>query len=114
MTTRTTTQDTLDILDAIVTDWRPSRRDSREALRVAVMRTAGEHAGLVHIADVRPLLPSWVNPPTVGSYLSALVRRGFLLPTGRYRPSGGVESGNGSKPSEVRRLVKPIPPDSLT
>lgn len=41
-----------DEIDAVATDWRPSRVESREAVRVAIMRAANEHGGLVHAADV--------------------------------------------------------------
>lgn len=106
-------QDTLDVvLDAVHTDWRPSRVESREAIRQAVMRAAGEHSGLVHIAGVRPYLPAWVVPEQIGSSLNALVRTGYLRPTGRYRPCGGT-SGNASRLAEVRRLMRPIPPGDL-
>lgn len=103
------TQPALDEIDAVARDWRPSRVESREAIRQAVMRAAAEHRGLVHIADVRPLLPSWCNPAQIGAALCAWVRQGYLKPTGRYRDNGGTGSRNGAKPAEVRRLVRPIP-----
>lgn len=107
-------QDTLDTrLDAVVRDWRPSRVEAREAIRRAVMRAASEHHGLVHVADFRPYLPPWISQPQVGSYIAALVRAGFLKPTNRYRPNGGIDAGNGSKPAQVRRLVRAIPPGEL-
>lgn len=99
-----------DELDAVFTDWRPSRVESREAIRKAVMRAASEHRGLVHVADVRPLLPSWVVPEQIGACLCGWVRLGYLRPTGRYRPNGDSTSRNRTKPAELRRLVKPIPP----
>lgn len=102
-----------DELDATFADWRPSRVESREAIRKAVMRAASEHRGLVHIADVRPLLPAYTVPEQIGASLCAWVRQGLLLPTGRYRPSGG-SARNGAKLAEVRRLVRPIPPEKAS
>ena len=103
---------TADILDAVVTDWRPSRVESREAIRKAVMRAAADHRGQVHAATVRENLPSWVSPFQVGACICAWVRQGYLIPTGRIRPNGQAHSNNRTKLSEVRRLVKPIPPEA--
>lgn len=108
-----TAQPMFDEIDAVVRDWRPSRVESREAIRLAVLRAAEQHKGLVHIADVREHLPAWTNPNQVGAYLCALVRTGHLTPTGRYRPNGDESSRNRTKPAEVRRLVRPIPPGDL-
>lgn len=103
-----------DVLDVVATDWRPSRVQSREAVRVAIMRAATDHGGLVHAADVRTHLPSWVNPAQIGAVTCRLVRAGFLTPTGKYRPNGkGGDARNITKRSEVRRLVKPIPPEAV-
>lgn len=107
------TQPTFDAIDVAVRDWRPSRVESREAIRLAVLRAAEQHGGRVHIADVREHLPSWVNPNQIGAYLCALVRTGHLVPTGHYRPNAGTAARNGSKPAEVRRLVRAIPPGDL-
>lgn len=109
-----TVQDTFDaVLGAVVTDWRPSRVESREAIRRAIMRAAAEHHGLVHIAQVRPLLPPWCAPAQVGAVICQLVRSGYLCPTGRYRPNGGDVSRNRAKRAEVRQLVRPIPPEAV-
>ena len=102
-----------DEIDAVANDWRPSRVESREAVRVAIMRAANEHGGLVHIADVRPLLPSWVNPSQIGAVICRLVRAGYLTPTGRFRPNGQRQSRNSQKRSEVRRLARPIPKEAV-
>lgn len=102
-----------DELDIVASDWRPSRVESRDAICRAVMVAAGEHSGLVHIEAVRRHLPPWVNPQQIGATICALVRQGYLRPTGRYRPNGLGASRNRTKPAEVRRLVKPIPPDAL-
>ena len=102
-----------DELDLLATAWFPTAQESREAIRRAVMAAAAEHRGLVHAATVREHLPSWVNPSQIGAQMCAWVRQGYLTPTGRYRPNGGESSRNRTKPSEVRRLVKPIPPGAL-
>ena len=103
------TQDTLDIVAA---DWRPSRVEARLAIRDAIHKAAGEEGGLVHIARVRPHLPVWVDPHQIGALLSSLTRKGYLRPTGRYRPNAGP-SGNAGKPAEVRRLVRMIPREAV-
>ncbi len=102
-----------DEIDAVATDWRPSRVESREAVRVAIMRAANEHRGLVHAADVRELLPPWVNPSQVGAVTCRLVRAGYLVRTGRFRPNGQEASRNRTKRSEVRRLARPIPEEAV-
>lgn len=102
-----------DTLDVVVEDWRPSRVESREAIRKAVMRAAGDHRGLVHAATVRENLPPWVAPAQVGACICAWVRLGYLVGTGRRRPNGLAASRNRTKSSEVRRLIKPIPPEAL-
>jgi len=100
-----------DELDVIVTAWVPSQRDSRRAVVRAVMADASAHRGLVHASTMREHLPPWMSPHVPGAVVCALVRMGYLTPTGRYRPNGQEESRNRAKPSEVRRLVKAIPPD---
>jgi hypothetical protein len=105
------TAHTQDVLDIVADDWRPSRVASREAIRVAVLKTAAEHDGLVHIAQMRRHLPPWLAVEQTGAFMNRLVRRGYLIPTGHYRPNGDEHSRNASKPAAVRRLVKPIPPE---
>ncbi len=102
-----------DELDVVATDWRPSRVMSREAIRIAIMRAAGQHDGLVHAASIREYLPTWCNPQQIGAVVCALVRMGYLTPTGTFRPNGGEHSRNRTKRSEVRRLTRPIPPEAL-
>ena len=108
--TRTGTQD---VLDVVAADWRPSRVESRRAIVAAINATASAHHGLVHAATIREHLPSWVHPSQVGAVVCALVRTGHLTPTGRYRPNNDTASRNRAKPSEVRRLTKPIQLDTL-
>ena len=102
-----------DFLEIVATDWRPSRVESREAIRKAVLAAASERHGLVHIAAVRRHLPPWVVPAQIGAVMNRLVRRGFLVETGRWEPNGDDTSRNGSKPSPVRRLTGVIPPEAV-
>jgi hypothetical protein len=102
-----------DVLDVVVEDHRPSRVDTREAIRLAVLKAAADRRGLVHIAAVRRHLPSWVSVEQIGAVTNRLVRRGYLIPTGRYEPNGDRHARNASKPAAVRRLVRPIPPEAL-
>jgi len=102
-----------DEIDAVAHDWRPSRVESREAIRLAILRAAGDEGGLVHAATVRKHLPAWVNPQQVGATVCALVRAGYLIPTGHYRPNGQEQSRNRTKASPVRRLVRFIPPEAV-
>ena len=102
-----------DELDAVFTDWRPSRVESREAIRKAVMRAAADHRGLVHAATVRENLPPWVAPAQIGGAVCGWVRMGYLVETGRLLPNGQTESRNRTKVAKVRRLLKPIPPEAL-
>lgn len=102
-----------DELDVVAIDWRPSRVESREAIRLAIMRAASEHRQLVHAGTIREHLPSWVNPQQIGATVCALVRTGYLVPTGRLTRSGTPTSRNRAKASEIRRLVKAIPPEAV-
>ncbi|WP_372595603.1 hypothetical protein [Actinotalea sp.] len=105
------TQDTFDaVLGAIATDWRPSRVDSREAVRQAVMTAAREHHGQVTAATVRPHLPAWVNPASIGAAINAFRLGGYLIRTG-WAPNGGP-SRNGAKRSPVYRLTRVIPKET--
>ena len=48
----------VDAIDVTARDWRPTSRDVRAELHKAITKAADDHDGLVHIADVRKLLPS--------------------------------------------------------
>jgi hypothetical protein len=102
-----------DALDVIALDWRPTRVESRRAIVTAIHRDAAAHRGLVHAATMRDFLPEWVTPAQIGAVVCALVRKGYLAPTGKYRPNGDESARNRTKASEVRRLLRPIPPDLL-
>lgn len=105
---------TQDELDIVLADHRAGPRDSRDAIRLAILAAAADRRGLVHITGVRRHLPEWVTTAQIGAVVCRLVRRGYLVPTGRYEPNGDRKSRNASKRAAVRRLVKPIPPGHLT
>ena len=110
----TTIQPTIDdFLDALMTGGVPNADATREAVRVAVTRVARENGGLVHIAQMRPLLPASAQRPQIGAVMNRLARRGYLVATGHYRPNGDAASRNQSKPSPVWRLMRPIPPEAV-
>lgn len=108
-------QDTFEeVLHVVATDWRPSRVESREAVRKAVMAAAREHGGRVHAATVREHLPTWVASAQIGAVILRLVRRGYLVETGKYAPNGKRgKARNAAKQSRIRRLVRPIPPEGV-
>ncbi len=102
-----------DVIDAVLADIRPSRVETREAIRLAVHKAASDRRGLVHISAVRRHLPPWVSVAQIGAVTNRLVCRGYLVPTGRYEPNGDTHARNGGKPAAVRRLIRPIPPEAL-
>lgn len=86
------------LLDAVASDWLPSREDDRSAIEAAIEASLRDH-GEVHIALVRARLTREVAPHMLGAVLSAwAVRHGE--PVG-WRPNGDTKSGNGAKPSRV-------------
>jgi hypothetical protein len=109
----TATQLTLDdFLEGLASDPTPRAVDALESIRLAVLAAAADRHGLVHIAAIRRHLPQSVAPRFLGSTVNRFVRRGFLVPTGRYEPNGDAASRNGCKPAPVYRLHGPIPPQS--
>lgn len=105
----TTNDDTkVDEIDVTAADWRPTSTNIRAAIRDAIATTAATHDGLVHIADVRKLLPPWATGPQVGAAICHLVRGGTLAHTGRYLPNGNRATRNRTRPAEVYRLARPI------
>lgn len=109
MSTHTIHPATAAVLDAVANDWRPTRVEARRILRDAVILTAQRNDDRVHIADIRPQLPEWIDPHQIGAYISSLARTGVLVPTGEYRANGGRKARNESKPARVYRLARPVP-----
>jgi len=97
------------ILAAVHNDPRASHVAARRVLRVAITECAARHHGQVHIAWFRHLLPEWIDPHTVGGAVAGWTAAGYLkaIPD-QWEPNGG--GSNAAKPTQVRRLVSPIPP----
>ena len=106
-------QDQFTVVEAVADDWRPTRVESREAIRLAVLKAAEDGAGYVHIADVRGHLPPWLAPAQMGAVMHRLTARGYLEDTGMTSANGDARSRNATKPMPVRRLTKYIPPDAV-
>jgi len=106
------TQDTFDeVLGAVADDWRPSREESREAIRKAVHAAAAANGQRVTAATIRPHLPPWVATEQIGAVMWRLQSRGYLTRTTRYAPNGkGGKARNSAKRSPVYRLERPIDP----
>lgn len=98
----------MDAIDTTAANPNLFRIHDRALIVAAIDRVASEHDGQVHAAWVRPLLPAHVEPTQIGAVICALVRQRVLVGTGRYLPNGGEKSRNRTKPSEVRRLTRPI------
>lgn len=103
------TSNTVDEIDLTAADHRRSSVEIRTEIRKAIRTTANSHDGLVHIADIRKVLPPWATGPQVGAAICHLVRGGTLAHTGRYLPNGNRATRNRTRPAEVYRLVRPLP-----
>lgn len=98
----------MDVIDHVAASPNPFRALDRDLILAAIDEAAAKHDGLVHAAWVRPLLPTYVDPNSIGATICALVRQRVLVGTGRYLPNGNHRTRNRTKPSEVRRLTRPI------
>ena len=98
----------MDAIDQVATDPYPFRNLDRTLILSAIDRAAAKHDGLVHASWVRPLLPTYVDPHSIGAVICALVRQRALVGTGVYLPNGNHRSRNATKRSEVRRLTRPV------
>lgn len=98
----------MDVIDHTAANPSPFRTLDRALILRAIDRAAAEHDGEVHAAWVRPLLPSYVDPNAIGATICVLVRQRVLVGTGRYLPNGNHRTRNRTKPSEIRRLTRPI------
>ena len=106
-------EDTADEITAAVhADHLPNRVESRALIREAVHEVARRHGGRVHIAWVRPLVPTYARGPQLGASLRIWTRAGLLVPTGEFLPNGdpSTKARNAAKPAPVKRLVREIPP----
>jgi len=97
------------VLAAVHSDPRASHVAARRVLRVAITECAARHQGRVHVAWFRCYLPEWIDPHAVGAAISGWTKAGYLeaIPD-QWESNGG--GSNAAKPTQVRRLVKSIPP----
>ena len=100
----------MDLLDVLAADERPIGQATRDALLEAVKAAAAEHGGVVSIATIRPHLPGWCKAQILGTYVSALVRRGVLVWTGGFTTNGNAEQRNALRPAKTYRYV----PEAVT
>lgn len=96
--------DEIEITEA---DHRVTPTDIRAAVDAAITQADAER-GVVHIAKVRSLLPPWATGPQVGARINGHVRRGSLVWTGDYLPSGNAKTRNAQRPAKVYLLIKPL------
>jgi len=96
------------VLAAVHSDPLPHLVAARRVLRVAITECAARHQGRVHVAWFRHLLPEWIDPHCVGAAVAGWTAAGYLeaIPD-QWEPNGG--GSNAAKPTQVRRLVNPIP-----
>lgn len=102
-------RDTPANLRAVHTDWRPSRVEARQVIRVAIHECARRNGGRVHVSLFRHLLTPLVPPAAIGAAVVGWTAKGYLELTDEVLPMGGT-AGNATKRSPVRRLVRSIPP----
>src|SRR5665647_2110288 len=102
-------RDTPANLRAVHTDWRPSRVEARQVIRVAIHECARRNNGRVHVSLFRHMLTPLVPPAAIGAAVVGWTTKGYLELTDEVLPMGGT-AGNATKRSQVRRLVSPIPP----
>ena len=102
-------RDTTANLRAVHTDWRPSRVEARQVIRVAIHECARRNNGRVHVSLFRHLLTPLVPPAAIGAAVVGWTTKGYLELTDEVLPMGGT-AGNATKRSPVRRLATPIPP----
>lgn len=97
-----------DVIDAVATDWLPSRVDDRAALRQALRDAAAVHTDL-HIGIIRLYLRRDVEPHQIGAFMTAMVRRGVLVWDGGHAANGNTRTRNAQRPVKTYRLAAPIP-----
>lgn len=83
------------ILDLISGD--PIHERDREAI-VDAIRASVRPDGTTDANAWRPLVPKWCFPNVVGATVNALVRQGYLVPTGEWQISDDARGRNQGKP----------------
>jgi len=107
------TQEKFDVtLDLVAGDESlPIKRDSREAVRIAVNEAARLNGWRITSADLRPYYPAWIDPKQVGATIHQLRARGHLAVishAGRYG-----SKNNGDKRAPVYRVNGVIPKEAV-
>lgn len=105
-------QTLLDHLEPIASDPLPIKRDTREAVRVAINKVAREAGGRFTSADLRPHYPAWIVPEQIGPTIRRLRLRAAIVPKSHAARYGS--RANGDKPAPVYQvLTYPIPPEAV-
>jgi hypothetical protein len=86
------------ICELVVGD--PLHAEERQAV-VSAIRLAYRMFGEVNVNNVRPLIPSWVNPRVTSATYNALISRKLLVPTGEWTSSTDTKGRNTGKPQKV-------------
>ncbi len=89
------------ILDQLANEPAPRGHAESTLIRLAVIAAACDNGGIVTAATLRPLLPETVNPHRIGAVVSALVKQGILVRTGRYAESSNRKWRNMHRPMPV-------------
>lgn len=95
------------LLDAVASDWLPTRQDDRAHIEAAIAACAAEHDGLVHVAWVREHLSRDVAPHMLGAVMHAWAKTSGARHVD-WAPNGDTRSGNGAKPSKVWRIREQV------
>ena len=106
-------QDTLDArLDAVAADQSlPIKRDSREAVRIAINEAARLNNWRITSADLRPFYPAWIDPKQIGATIHRLRHSDHLIlisHNGRYG-----SRNNSDKRAPVYRVNGVIPREAV-
>lgn len=96
----------MDALAVVAADERAGAREVRAAVLDAIEATGRQEFS---ISDLREHLPAWATGPQVGATITALVRSGVAVWTGRTALSGNARQRNNLRPVKVYRLTRPLP-----
>lgn len=93
------------LLDLLAAEPTITRAQHATEVRRAVARVARMTGGIVTAATLRDQTPEWVDAHVRGAVVSALVKQGVLVDTGRTVKSGNRKSRNGNRKVPVYRLA---------
>ena len=100
-----TTIEDWSIVDQLAHEPSPAKEQHAIEVRRAVARVARMTGGIVTAATLRDQTPEWVDAHVRGAVVSALVKQGVLVDTGRTVKSGNRKSRNGNRKVPVYQLV---------